>query len=98
MRLSNISYPIFSRGEVADILHVTTATIANRERRGDYPEPSRDMNNHRYYTVEDIFLLQVISFKQINPKVIVDLLYDKGVNPNDIPTVIDNAIKKITAK
>jgi DNA-binding transcriptional MerR regulator len=98
MKHSNIPYPIFSRGEVAKILHVTTATIANREKRGVYPEPSRDMNDHRYYTIEDILLLQVISFKQINPKVIVELLYDKGLNPNDIPTIIDNAIAKITAK
>lgn len=94
---SNDIMPLFSRGEVAKILRVVPITIANRETKGIYPTPTRDLNQRRIYTIEDILLLQVISFGKIEPSSIMTLLHDKGYkNPKEAAALIDNAIKKIT--
>lgn len=95
-KIKDIS-PFFSRGEIANILRVTTATIANREKKGIYPLPTRDLNNRRIYTIDDVLRLQSISFKSIDPKPIISVLHDKGFD--DIVAtqhIIDEAIKKIT--
>lgn len=93
----NTSPPVFTRGEVADILQVSTMTIYNREKRGIYPKPSRDLNGYRVYSVEDVLLLQVISRSKIEPKLIASKLHDKGYYDTKIvENILDSAIKKIT--
>lgn len=78
-------------------MQVTPVTIANRENKGVYPQPTRDLNKKRIYTIEDVLLLQAISFKKIDPKPIMSVLYDKGFTDiKKVETLIDNAIKKIT--
>jgi DNA-binding transcriptional MerR regulator len=89
--------PLFSRGDVAKILQVTPATIANRERKTLYPEPARDLNNKRIYSIEDILLLQVITYKKIDAKPIISIMHDKDyTDPKKVQILIDAAIKKIT--
>lgn len=76
--------PIFTRGDVAKILNVTPLTIANREKPkedgspGKYPEPRRDLNNYRIYSLSDILNLQRLTFGAIDTRPIMSLLYDKG--------------------
>ena len=70
--------PIFTRSEVALILNVTTLTVVNREKRKKYPDPKRDMNNYRIYTLNDVFNLQLITYNHIDPRPVISILYDKG--------------------
>lgn len=74
----NTVEPIFNRSDVAIILNVSSLTIANREKSKKYPEPKRDMNNYRIYTLNDIFNLQLITYNHIDPKPVISILYDKG--------------------
>lgn len=70
--------PIFTRGEVARILNVTPLTVANRERRGQYPLPTRDLNRYRIYNLHDVFHLQMITYSRVDPRPVISVLYDKG--------------------
>lgn len=70
--------PIFTRGELARILNVTPLTVANRERRGQYPLPRRDLNQYRIYNLQDVLHLQVLTYSRIDPRPIISVLYDKG--------------------
>ena len=89
--------PVFTRGDVATILNVTPLTIANREKSGKYPEPSRDLNNYRIYTVDDVLNLQLITSRKVDPKPIISVLYDKGYRDNkDISQVLDLALSRKT--
>lgn len=74
----NTVEPIFNRSDVAVILNVSSLTIANREKTKKYPQPKRDMNNYRIYTLNDLFNLQLITYNHIDPKPIISILYDKG--------------------
>ena len=78
MAKSKLTEPIFTRSEIAEILNVSTLTIANREKNKKYPEPKRDMNNYRVYTLNDVFNLQLITYNHINPKPVISVLFDKG--------------------
>jgi hypothetical protein len=87
--------PTFSRGEVAKILNVTPLTIANREKAKKYPEPSRDLNNYRRYTLNDVLNLQLITYSALDPHPIVSVLYDKGYrDTKELGQLIDNALSK----
>jgi len=87
--------PIFSRGEVAKILNVTPLTIANRERTSKYPEAKRDLNNYRIYTLNDILNLQLLTYKSLDPRPIISILYDKGYrNEKELGKIIDTALSK----
>lgn len=87
--------PVFSRSEVAEILNITTLTISNREKNKKYPQPKRDINNYRIYTLNDIFNLQLITYNAIDPKPIVSILYDKGYNDiKALGQMIDSALSK----
>lgn len=87
--------PLFTRGDVAKILNVTPLTIANREEAKKYPEPKRDLNNYRIYTLNDIFNLQLITFNALDPRPIISVLYDKGYrNTKDLGKLIDNALSR----
>lgn len=70
--------PIFTRGEVAKILNCTPLTIANRETKGKYPEPARDLNNYRVYSLSDVLNLQGITYGTMDPHPILSVLYDRG--------------------
>jgi DNA-binding transcriptional MerR regulator len=70
--------PQFSRSDVARILNITPLTIANREKRAQYPVPKRDLNEYRIYTLNDVFNLQVITYQTLDTRPIMSLLYDKG--------------------
>lgn len=70
--------PLFTRGDVARILGVTPATMANREREGTYPPATRDVNNYRIYTLNDVLNLQVITRGTIDTRRVCEVLYDKG--------------------
>lgn len=92
-----LSEPIFFRSDVAKILNVTELTIANREKRGKYPEPTRDVNNYRYYTIDDVFDLQLLTFQKIDTKPIVSILFDKGYNdPSAISRIVKSALERRT--
>lgn len=83
----------FLRKDVAKILNVTTATIANRETSGVYPEPARDLNNYRIYDLADIIKLQLISYGKIDPRPIISVLYDKGYrDQKEIGRILDKII------
>lgn len=89
------SQPIFNRSEVAQILNVSTLTIANREKNNKYPSPKRDMNNYRIYTLNDIFNLQLITYNHIDPKPIISILYDKGYDDiKALGQMIDTVLTK----
>jgi len=91
------SEPIFTRSEVAQILNVTTLTISNRERDKKYPQPKRDLNNYRVYSLNDIFNLQLITYSAIDPKPIISILYDKGFNDiKALRQMIDSILSKRT--
>lgn len=75
--------PLFTRGEVAKILNVTPLTIANREKPvngkpAKYPEPKRDLNNYRVYTLNDVLNLQLLTYHTIDTRPVMSVLYDKG--------------------
>jgi DNA-binding transcriptional MerR regulator len=92
---TSISNPILSRGEVAKILNVTPLTIANRERSGKYPEAKRDLNNYRIYTVNDVLNLQLLTYKSLDPKPIISILYDKGYKDSrELGRIMDTALSK----
>lgn len=87
--------PIFTRGDVARILNVTPLTIANRERRGQYPDPKRDLNNYRIYTLNDVFNLQLLTYDTIDSRPVVSLLYDKGYrDPKQVAQIVDQALDR----
>ncbi len=85
--------PSFTRSEVAQILNITPLTIANREKRKQYPSPQRDLNGYRRYALNDVFNLQLITYNQIDTKPIVSVLYDKGfTDPKLLGGLIDRAL------
>lgn len=89
--------PIFTRGDVSQILNVSSLTIANREKNNKYPIPRRDFNSYRIYTLNDIFNLQLITYNAIDPKPIISILYDKGYRDTKIlGEMIDNALSRRT--
>jgi len=95
MSKTHYSEPTFTRSEVAQILNVTTLTVSNREKNSKYPQPKRDMNNYRIYTLNDVFNLQLITYKVIDPKPIISILYDKGFNDvKKLGQMIDSALSK----
>jgi DNA-binding transcriptional MerR regulator len=90
---SRSSIPSFNRSQVAKILNVSTLTIANREKDARYPDPRRDLNNYRIYTINDILNLQLITYSQIDPKPIISVLYDKGYRDSKmLAEIIDEAM------
>ena len=91
--------PEFSRGQVASILGINTQTIANREKSGKYPEPKRDSNDFRCYTLEDVFALQMISNGAINPGSILDVMYDMGYrNQSKMTQILDETLNSYLGK
>lgn len=87
--------PIFNRGDVAKILNVTPLTIANREKQEKYPEPKRDLNNYRIYTLNDVLNLQLLTFQAIDTRPIMSLLYDKGYRDMKyLGQVMDQALSR----
>ena len=85
--------PSLSRSDVAQILNVTSLTIANREKRKQYPIPQRDLNGYRCYSLNDVFNLQLITYNKIDTKPIISVLYDKGfTDPKILGNLIDNAL------
>lgn len=95
MSKQSVTEPVFTRSEVAQILNVSTLTIANREKNNKYPEPKRDLNNYRIYTLNDIFNLQLITYSYIDPKPIISIMYDKGYEDiKMLGIMIDNALSR----
>jgi DNA-binding XRE family transcriptional regulator len=91
----SVTEPVFTRSEVAQILNVSTLTIANREKNKKYPEAKRDLNNYRIYTLNDIFNLQLITYSYIDPKPIISIMYDKGYEDiKMLGVMIDNALSR----
>jgi hypothetical protein len=87
------SIPSFNRSEVANILNVSTLTVANREKNKRYPQPKRDLNNYRIYTINDVLNLQLITYNHIDPKPIISVLYDKGYKDTKfLSEIIDEAL------
>ena len=88
-------YPTLTRSEVANILGCTVLTISNREKKGLYPDPDRDINNYRVYHIEDIMALQLKTFSKIDPRPILSCLYDKGYRDyNQLGRIIDESGKR----
>ena len=84
----------FTRGDVASILNVTSLTVANRESAGKYPEPKRDINNYRIYTLNDVFNLQLLTYQAVDPRPIISVLYDKGYRDDKaLSKIIDAALE-----
>lgn len=95
MAATKKSEPIFTRGDVAKILNVTMLTIANRERAKKYPDPRRDLNNYRIYTLNDVLNLQWLTFGGIDPKPVISILYDKGYKDQKfIAQLLDTALSR----
>lgn len=93
MNKNKSSQPSFNRSEVAKILNVSTLTIANREKNKKYPDPRRDLNNYRIYTINDVLNLQLVTYSHIDPKPIVSVLYDKGYKDTKyLGQIIDEAL------
>lgn len=89
--------PMFTRGDVAKILNVTPLTIANREKSSKYPEPKRDLNNYRVYSLNDVLNLQLITYSQLDPRPVISVLYDKGYkDTKELGRLIDGALSKRT--
>jgi hypothetical protein len=85
--------PTFTRGDVAKILNVTPLTVANREKANKYPEPRRDVNNYRIYSINDVLNLQLITYKAIDPRPIISVLYDKGYRDEKrLSKILDSAL------
>ena len=92
---NSLGNPIFTRGEVAKILNVTPLTIANREKSDKYPEPKRDLNNYRIYTLNDVLNLQLLTYKALDPKPIISMLYDKGFkDTKELGKIMDGALSR----
>ena len=69
---------IFTASQVAGYLKVTTRTLKNREEAEIYPPPWRDpINNYRKYSVLDVMVLQLRSFKYTEAASFVDDLDSK---------------------
>jgi DNA-binding transcriptional MerR regulator len=95
MQSKKSSEPIFARSEVAQILNVSPLTIANREKNKKYPNPKRDLNQYRIYTLNDVLNLQLITYSYIDPKPIISILYDKGYKDTKLlGEMIDQAMSK----
>jgi len=95
MSKKNTVEPIFTRSDIAIILNVSSLTIANREKNKKYPEPKRDMNNYRIYTLNDIFNLQLITYNHIDPKPVISILYDKGYRDTKVlGEMIDSVLSR----
>lgn len=93
MPKSKSSQPTFNRSEVAKILNISTLTIANREKNKKYPDPKRDLNNYRVYTINDVLNLQLITYNHLDPKPIISVLYDKGYrDTKSLSQMIDEAM------
>lgn len=89
--------PMFTRGEIARILNVTPLTIANREKAKKYPEPKRDLNKYRVYSLNDVLNLQLITYSRLDPAPIISILYDKGYrDQREIGKWMDGALSKRT--
>lgn len=87
--------PIFTRSELAQILNVSPLTIANREKNKKYPNPKRDLNKYRVYTLNDVLNIQLITYSYIDPKPIISILYDKGYKDSKmLAEMIDTALSK----
>lgn len=87
--------PVFFRGDVAKVLNCTPLTIANRERRGRYPEPKRDLNGYRVYDLNDILNLQLVTFNSLDARPLLALLFDRGYkDPKTASVLIDNALNR----
>lgn len=85
--------PTFTRGDVAKVLNVTPLTIANREKNNKYPDPRRDLNNYRIYSIDDIFDLQIITYGTLDPRPVISVLYDKGYREEkELGKIIDTAV------
>lgn len=95
MSKSKTTDPIFTRSEIAQILNVSALTIANREKNKKYPEPKRDLNGYRIYSLNDVFNLQLITYSSIDPKPIISILYDKGYRDTKfLGEMIDNVLSR----
>jgi transcriptional regulator with XRE-family HTH domain len=95
MQSKKTSEPIFTRSDVAQILNVSPLTIANREKNKKYPDPKRDLNKYRIYTLNDVLNLQLITYSYIDPKPIISILYDKGYKDTKfLGEMIDQALSK----
>lgn len=95
MNNSTSKDPVFTRGDVAKILNVSPLTIANREKSKKYPQPNRDINGYRIYTLNDVFNLQLLTFRTIDQKPIISILYDKGFRDHkQIASILDAAMAK----
>lgn len=95
MTYKKVSEPIFTRSDVAQILNVSPLTIANREKTKKYPNPKRDLNKYRIYTLNDVLNLQLITYSYIDPKPIISILYDKGFKDSKVlGEMIDQAMSK----
>jgi DNA-binding XRE family transcriptional regulator len=95
MAKNKTNEPIFTRSEVAQILNVSSLTIANREKNKKYPAPKRDMNSYRIYTLNDIFNLQLITYNMLDPKPVISILYDKGYSDTKLlGEMIDNVLSR----
>ena len=93
MSKNKSSQPSFNRSEVAKILNVSTLTIANREKNKKYPNPRRDLNNYRIYTINDVLNLQLVTYNHVDPKPIISVLYDKGYKDTKyLVQIIDEAL------
>lgn len=93
MPKSRSAIPSFNRSEVAKILNVSTLTVANREKSLRYPNPKRDLNNYRIYTINDVLNLQLLTYNMIDPKPIISVLYDKGYKDTKLlAEIIDEAM------
>lgn len=93
LQYDNIS---LSRKDVALILNCQPLTILNREKKGTYPNPTRNItNNYRVYSIADVFLLQMLTFQKIILPPIISLLYDKGYKDAVvIETVLNDELEK----
>lgn len=97
MNKNQYNEPIFTRLDVSQILNISTLTISNREKNKRYPEPKRDLNNYRIYTLNDVFNLQLLTYNAIDPKPIISILYDKGYTDiKSLAKMIDTALSKRT--
>jgi DNA-binding transcriptional MerR regulator len=97
MSRNSITEPIFNRSEISQILNVSTLTISNREKNNKYPNPKRDLNNYRVYSLNDVFNLQLITYNHIDPKPIISIMYDKGFEDvKQLGKMIDSALSRRT--
>lgn len=95
---SQMGDPSFTRSEVARILNITPLTIANREKRGQYPQPNRDLNGYRTYTLNEVLNLQLTTYNKIDTRPIMSILYDKGYQDEKdkkvLAQIIDDALNR----